>query len=62
LHEALHDIMSNSGLISDDNCNIIVSTDGSEVRYDKDFPRTEIRIKRRNSSFQDIKDAAPSAA
>ena len=44
LHEALHDIMTKYGMIKDDDSRIIVSTDGSRVRYDKDNPRTEIVI------------------
>ena len=32
LHEALHDILVHYGVLSDDNCKIIVSTDGME-RY-----------------------------
>lgn len=44
LHEALHDILVEYKVLSDDNCNIIVSTDGSRVRYDKENPRTEVEI------------------
>lgn len=44
LHGALHDILIKCGCILDDNCNIIVSTDGSRVYYDKDNPRTEVTI------------------
>lgn len=44
LHAALHDIMVHHGLLSDDNCSIIVSTDGSRVLYDKNKPRTEVEI------------------
>ncbi len=44
LNEALHDIMVRCGVITDDNCKIIVSTDGSKVSYDKENPRTEITI------------------
>lgn len=44
LHEALHDIMVKNGLLKDDNCMIIVSTDGSRVMYDKHDPRTEVLI------------------
>jgi len=44
LHEALHDIMVKCGVLKDDNSRIIVSTDGSRVKYDKDNPRTEITI------------------
>ncbi len=44
LHEALHDILVSCGALEDDNCNIIVSTDGSRVLYDKNKPRTEVEI------------------
>ena len=44
LHEALHDILVKAGVLEDDNCKIIYSTDGSYVDYDKDNPRTEVTI------------------
>ena len=44
LHEALHDILVKYGILEDDNCNIIHSTDGSYVDYDKENPRTEVTI------------------
>ena len=44
LHEALHDILVKYQIISDDNCRIIVGTDGSRVFYDKEHPRTEVHI------------------
>lgn len=44
LHSALHDCLVKKGVILDDNCNIIVSTDGSRVYYDKENPRTEVII------------------
>ena len=44
LHSALHDILVKCGVLKDDNCRIVVSTDGSRVRYDKENPRTEIEI------------------
>ena len=44
LHEALHDMLVHCGALADDNCNIIVSTDGSRVLYDKNNPRTEVLI------------------
>lgn len=46
LHEALHDVLVHYGCLIDDNSNIIVSTDGSRVLYDKDHPRTEVTIER----------------
>lgn len=44
LHAALHDCLVKKGVIIDDNCNIIKSTDGSRVSYDKENPRTEVTI------------------
>ncbi len=44
LHSALHDLLVHSGTLEDDNCSIVVSTDGSRVHYDKDHPRTEVVI------------------
>ena len=44
LHEALHDILVHYGVLIDDNCKIIVSTDGSYVDVDKWNPRTEVTI------------------
>lgn len=44
LHEALHDILTHYDVVADDNSRIVVSTDGSRVRYDKENPRTEVLI------------------
>ena len=44
LHEALHDILVHYKVLLDDNCKIIVSTDGSYVDVDKWHPRTEVTI------------------
>ena len=44
LHEALHDILVHYEILKDDNCKIIVSTDGSYVDVDKWNPRTEVTI------------------
>ena len=44
LHEALQDILVKAGVLEDDNCKIIYSTDGSYVDYDKENPRTEVTI------------------
>lgn len=46
LNESLHDIMQEYNCIVDDDCKIIVSTDGSRVMYDKENPRTEVTIER----------------
>lgn len=44
LEAAIHDILVKSGLLTDDNRDIIAATDGSRVYYDKDNPRTEVYI------------------
>lgn len=44
LLEAVDDILVERGILADDNSTIIVSHDGSRVRYDKEHPRTEIDI------------------
>ena len=44
LNGALHDILVKYGVLKDDDSKIVVSTDGSRVRYDKDKPRTEVFI------------------
>ena len=42
--QAIQDLLTEYGIISDDNRNIIASVDGSEVLYDKKCPRTEITV------------------
>ena len=44
LHEALCDVLVRYGVVADDNCRIIATMDGSRVEYDKDNPRTEVKI------------------
>jgi len=44
LNSCLHDVLTKYGIIADDNMRIIVSTDGSRIRYDKNNPRTEVEI------------------
>lgn len=44
LLQALCDILVKYSVIEDDNSNIVASFDGSEVRYDKENPRTEVWI------------------
>ena len=44
LQEALLDVMVRYCVISDDNCEIVCSMDGSRVEYDKQNPRTEVTI------------------
>lgn len=47
LNAALHDILVKYGCLKDDNYKIIDSTDGSRVIIDKDNPRTEVIITRK---------------
>lgn len=44
LNSALHDILVKYGILADDNRDIIASTDGTRTYYDKDNPRTEVKI------------------
>ena len=44
LIEATTDILVKARVLEDDNCKIVATHDGSEVRYDKDNPRVEIEI------------------
>lgn len=45
---ATNDILVKYGILKDDNCNIVVSHDGSRVLYDKENPRVEIEIREIN--------------
>jgi Holliday junction resolvase RusA-like endonuclease len=44
LHSALHDMLTHYGVIADDCCKVVVGTDGSRVKVDKQYPRTEVVI------------------
>lgn len=55
LNSCLHDVLVDYEVLEDDNARIIVSTDGSRVRYDKDNPRTEVTIT--PASEEDILEA-----
>ena len=44
LNEAVHDILVDSNVLADDNRDVIASTDGCRVFYDKLNPRVEITI------------------
>jgi Holliday junction resolvase RusA-like endonuclease len=48
LLEAIDDVMVKTGLLADDNSEIVKSHDGSRVLYDKARPRTEIIITKNN--------------
>lgn len=45
LLEAIDDVLVRAGVLKDDHSGIIVSHDGSRVRYDKDNPRTVVFIR-----------------
>lgn len=61
LEESAHDVLVYAGILADDNRDIIATTDGSMVLYDKDNPRTEIYITRVHGYEQWGKKAAPTA-
>ena len=46
LIEAIDDVLVKTGVLPDDNYNIISAHDGSRVYVDKDSPRTEIYIEK----------------
>lgn len=46
LESALLDVLVKYKVLQDDNSNIVVSTDGSRVLYDKENPRTEVYIEK----------------
>ena len=45
LLEATLDILVRAEILDDDNSNIVVSHDGSRVRYDKENPRSVVTIR-----------------
>lgn len=51
LEEAIADILVRYRVLSDDNCEVLVRWDGSEVRYDKAAARTEVTITACKASF-----------
>lgn len=51
--QALCDALVKSGLLSDDNVNIVHSVDGSRVFTDKDNPRIEVTITKVESNDSD---------
>lgn len=53
LLNATADILVHYGVLKDDDCNIVVSPDGSRVKYDKENPRVEVEIKEMNHERKD---------
>ena len=51
LEEACLDVLCEAGIIRDDNYTIAESYDESLVLYDKEFPRTEITITRKDGGL-----------
>lgn len=49
LQEALCDLLVHYKIIEDDNCKIVTTMDGSYVGYDKENPRTEVEITRKET-------------
>lgn len=44
LHSALHDVLVKHGVLKNDDSTIVIGTDGSRVKHDKENPRTEVEI------------------
>ena len=55
LEAAIHDILTKYDIIDDDNRDIVASTDGSRVYYDKENPRVEIEISPLNEEYEQWK-------
>lgn len=62
LLESIDDILVRYQVLRDDNYKIIAGHDGSRVFYDKENPRTEIRITRLLHAEYDIRDSASDAS
>ena len=52
LEAAIHDILTDYGVIADDCRDVIASTEGSRVWYDKQHPRTEIEITQYEGEYE----------
>lgn len=50
--QAIQDVLVEAGILEDDNRNIVASVDGSAVLYDKENPRTEVTITRKEEYEQ----------
>lgn len=57
LEAAAHDILVKYGILADDNRDIIASTDGSRVYYDKQNPRAEITIEPLEEEYTQWKES-----
>ena len=62
LEQAIQDVLVRAGILEDDNRDIAATSDGTEVLYDKDNPRTVINITRKygyeqwNKRYQELND------
>ena len=52
LEAAIHDILVKYGILDDDNRDVLASTDGSRVYYDKNNPRVEIEISQLQEEYE----------
>lgn len=50
--QAVQDLLVEVGILADDNRNIVASVDGSAALYDKENPRTEVTITRKENYEQ----------
>ena len=50
--QAVQDLLVEAGILADDNRNIVASVDGSAVMYDKENPRTEVAVTRKENYEQ----------
>lgn len=55
LLEAVQDILVTAGILADDCRDIVASTDGSRVLYDKAYPRTVIKITELGEEYEQWK-------
>lgn len=55
LEAAIHDILVKYAVLADDNRDIVASTDGSRVYYDKANPRVEIEISKLEEDYEQWK-------
>ena len=55
LEAAIHDILVTYRVLADDNRDVIASTDGSRVFYDKEQPRAEITIEPYEGDYEQWK-------
>ena len=56
LNSAIHDILVDARVISDDNRDVVAATDESRVYYDKNNPRVEITITPIDEEYEQWKE------